>query len=81
MAEVIWSPEARSALHEMAEYISLDSVQYAAKTVSRITASVERLEKFPLSGRIVPELGVSTIREIVTVLHSRQDLLKHLLME
>ena len=69
---------------------------YAEVTVSRIIASVERLKKFPSSGRTVPELRISSIREvllgnyrivyrlstahceIVTVLHSRQDLLKHL---
>ena len=69
---------------------------YAEATVSRIIASVERLKKFPSSGRTVPELRISSIREvllgnyrivyrlsiahceIVTVLHSRQDLLKHL---
>ena len=99
MVEVIWSPEAKADLHEIAEYISGDSVHYAEATVSRLTASVERLKKFPSSGRIVPELGVSFIREIVlgnyrivyrfssthceivTVLHSRQDLLKHLSMK
>ena len=99
MAEVIWSPQAKADLHEIAEYISGDSLHYAEATVSRILASVERLKKFPASGRIVPELGVLTIREvvlgnyrivyrlsathceIVTVLHSRQDLLKHLSMK
>ena len=96
MAEVIWSPQAKADLHEIAEYISGDSVHYAEATVSRIIASVERLKKFPSSGRIVPELGMLAIREVVlgnyrivyrlskmycevvTVLHSRQDLLKHL---
>ncbi len=99
MAEVIWSPQAKADLHEIAEYISVDSVHYAEAIVSRILASVERLKKFPSSGRIVPELGMSAIREvvlgnyrivyrlletyceIVTVMHSRQDLLKHLSMK
>lgn len=96
MAEIIWSPEAKTDLHEIADYIAKDSLHFAQVTVARITGSVARLKKFPSSGRIVPELGISTIREvvsgnyrivyrlleqsceIVTVLHSRQDLLKHL---
>ncbi|MBI1806287.1 MAG: type II toxin-antitoxin system RelE/ParE family toxin [Ignavibacteria bacterium] len=65
MAEVIWSPEARADLHEIADYIAKDSLHDAGATVSRITASVERLKKFPSSGRIVSELGMSTVREIV----------------
>jgi toxin ParE1/3/4 len=97
MAEIIWSPEAKADLHEIADFIAEDSAYYAEATVARIVDSVERLKKFPSSGRIVPEFGMSTLREvvlrnyrivyrcseqnceIVTVLHSRQDLLKHLL--
>ena len=96
MVEVIWSPQAKADLQEIAIFIASDSPYYAGTTVSRIVSSVERIMNFPLSGRIVPELGTSTIREviwgnyrivyrlsdkyceIVAVLNSRQDVLKHL---
>lgn len=33
--------------------------------VRRVVAAVERLEEFPDSGRIVPELGLQHIREVI----------------
>lgn len=46
-------------------YVARDSVRYAALLVERIVASVERLETFPLSGRVVPEFDDDSLREVV----------------
>ena len=65
MAEIVWSPRAVKDIIEIAEYISKDSLQYAkAQTSAFITVAVA-LEKHPYKGRIVPELGISNIRQIL----------------
>lgn len=46
-------------------YVARDSVRYAALLVERIVAAVERLETFPLSGRVVPEFDDDFLREVV----------------
>ena len=46
-------------------YIGRDSDIYASATVLRILESVEKLEQYPLSGRVVPELGDEKLRELI----------------
>ena len=48
MAEVNWTPHALDELESSAEYIAVDSPQYAALFVIDIFAAAERLEHFPL---------------------------------
>lgn len=38
---------------------------YADLLVERIVAAVNRLETFPRSGRVVPEVGDDSLREVV----------------
>lgn len=64
MARLIWSPEALKDVAAIREFIASDAPRTAQKFVQRIFDSVERLERFPLSGRIVPELGKESFREI-----------------
>ena len=45
--------------------IARDSTHYANLVVERIVAAVERLADHPRFGRVVPELGDESIREIV----------------
>lgn len=42
-----------------------DSTHYADLVVERIVAAVSRLEHYPLSGRVVPEVGDQGLREII----------------
>ncbi len=63
--QIVWSPEAERDLESIRDYIAHDSVRYAELVVQRIVGSVERLSTFPESGRVVPELGVTTIREVI----------------
>ncbi len=65
MAEIVWSPQAISDVEAIKAYISRDSVHYARLVVERLIAAVERAGAFPESGRVVPEFGDPTIREIL----------------
>jgi plasmid stabilization system protein ParE len=60
---VVWSPEALEDVDAIAEYIARDSVFYAAAVVEKMLATASGLSRFPQSGRIVPELNQSDIRE------------------
>ena len=66
MAQIIWTESALQDLDEIAEYIALDKASAAKSLVKGIFKSVDRLENFPESGRIPPELDPPTrYREIV----------------
>ncbi|WP_261858150.1 type II toxin-antitoxin system RelE/ParE family toxin [Photobacterium sanguinicancri] len=65
MAELIWTEPALSDLNDIAEYIALENVVAAKQLVQTIFSKVERLEAFPESGRIPPELEYLNYREVV----------------
>ncbi|MDO6562459.1 type II toxin-antitoxin system RelE/ParE family toxin [Amphritea sp. 1_MG-2023] len=65
MAEVIWTEPALQELDAIAEYIALDNPAAASHLVQNIFGKIERLENFPQSGRIPPELPDSVYRELV----------------
>ena len=65
MAEIIWTEPALSDLNDIAEYIALENVVAAKQLVQTIFSKVERLEAFPESGRISPELEHLSYREVV----------------
>ena len=52
-------------LQAIQEYIARDSVRYAEELVDRLVSAVERLRDFPASGRLVPELEGTGLREII----------------
>ena len=66
MASVIWSPRALKDIEEIAEYIAKESLQYAKAQVQTFFERAAILEKYPLIGRPVPELNISTIRQILS---------------
>ena len=65
MAEVIWTEPALQELDAIAEYIALDNPVAASHPVQEVFDKTERLEDFPQSGRIPPELPNSVYREVV----------------
>ena len=65
MAEVIWTEPALQELDAIAEYIALDNPAAASGLVKEVFGKAERLENFPKSGRIPPELPDSVYREVV----------------
>jgi len=64
-ARIRWSVEAVDDLTAIHDYIARNSPRYAAATVARLVGAVDRLRKFPASGRVVPELGDPAVREVI----------------
>jgi toxin ParE1/3/4 len=62
---LIWSPTARLDLHAITEFISEDDPIAARKFVQCLIQTVERLQIFPESGRVVPEFADPMIREVI----------------
>ena len=67
MAEVIWTDPALQELNAIAEYIALDNPASASRLVEEVFDKTDRLEDFPKSGRIPPELPNSVYREVVVL--------------
>ncbi len=65
MAKVIWSPTALEDIDLIAEYIARDSVPRARLFVERLIQATDRLQEFPQSGKIIPEIRDPTCREII----------------
>ena len=63
--KVEWSPLALDRVSEIARYIAKDNPDAAERWVNDLFDAVERLVDFPESGRIVPEVGVRRIREVI----------------
>ncbi len=65
MAQVRWTPQAADDLGAVAEFIARDSPHFAGLLVADILQTVDQLIDFPESGRIVPEIGEKSIREVI----------------
>jgi len=63
--KVEWSPLALDRVSDIARYIAKDNPGAAERWVNELFDLVERLGDFPESGRVVPEVGVRRIRELV----------------
>ena len=63
--KIIWSFEATADLEAIADYIARDSSFYAASFVIEVREASRSLNEFSERGRIVPELGEPTIRELL----------------
>ncbi len=75
--QISWSPLALDRLQDIVSYIALDNPAAADDWLTDVFAAVERLADFPLSGRVVPEVGVSRIREVILgnyrIIYSSRD--------
>ena len=65
MAQITWTEPALADLNDIAEYIAVDNPATARKLVATILDKTGRLDRFPKSGRIPPELKGSRYREII----------------
>ena len=65
MARLIWAEPALSDLEEIAEYIALDNPPAATRYVRKMFTAVERLKRYPNSGKRSVELPQTTYREII----------------
>jgi toxin ParE1/3/4 len=62
---VSWTETAWRDLEHTADYIAEDSPGYAAAFVRRIREHARTLDEMALRGRIVPELGAASVRELL----------------
>lgn len=62
---IVWSPLAVDRVAEIADYIAQDNPDAAAQWVEATFAAVGRLETFPESGRMVPEIRRKDFRELM----------------
>lgn len=65
MAEINWSIQAWDELAEINFRLSEGSEKYANFIIDSVLSSVEYLQQFPHLGRVVPEMNMSTIRELI----------------
>lgn len=65
MAKIKWTPQSLEDIEAIANFITKDSSYYARMFTIKVFEAVDRLELFPESGRIVPELKRKEIREII----------------
>ena len=63
--KIIWSPLALERVNEIADYIAEDDAKTARRFLIDIFGAAERLESFPNSGRVVPEVKRPNVREII----------------
>jgi len=63
--EIKWTIHALDDVENIAEFIALDSEHFASIQIEKFFLRTEILEEYPLSGRIVPEAGDTTIRELI----------------
>lgn len=64
MTRVVWTVPALEDVEAARDFVARDSPRYARALVERLLAAAERLADFPLVGRVVPELGQATVREL-----------------
>ena len=62
---ILWSPLALERVEEISDYIAYDSPSAASRWVDAVLQKVELLKSSPEIGRMVPEVGAPSIREIV----------------
>jgi len=62
--EIVWSREAVNDLESIAEFISKDSEFYASALVQEVLDAGDSLAELYERGRVLPELGNKSIREI-----------------
>jgi addiction module RelE/StbE family toxin len=65
MVKITWTEQSLNDVENIAQFIAMDSEKFAKIQVSRFFNSSLILETFPFSGRIVPELNRTDIRELI----------------
>lgn len=63
--KIRWSPRFIKRITEIGDYIAEEYPITALRVSQDIIKSIERLEKFPKSGRVVPEFNNPEIREVI----------------
>jgi len=62
---VVWSPGATAQLDEAVHHIAIDSPSYALVFLERTLELANGLSTLSLRGRVVPEIGDRSVREVL----------------
>ena len=65
MVQIKWTPQSIEDLRTIYEYIAKDSLKYAKIQTIKLRARTRILQSNPYAGKIVPELEMELIRELV----------------
>lgn len=65
MVKIVWTEQAVSDLKDIFDFISKDSKRYAENQIKRIKSRTIILKNRPVIGRIVPEIEIAEIRELI----------------
>ena len=60
-----WTRESLLKLQEIEEFISLDYSDRAVRFIDELISTAEKLPENPEIGRVVPELTIDRVREII----------------
>ncbi|MBM4172568.1 MAG: type II toxin-antitoxin system RelE/ParE family toxin [Ignavibacteria bacterium] len=63
--KLFWTKEALIRLQEIEEYISRDNPIAAMEFIDKLISVAEKIIDYPEKGRIVPELSLENIRELI----------------
>ncbi len=63
--KIIWSPLSIERIEKFSIHIAYDKPSAANEWIDNIFTKVDLLKNHPKMGRIVPELNIKTIREII----------------
>ncbi len=63
--KIVWSPLAIERAYDAAAFIAGDKPEAALRWLEGLFEVTDRLERFPESGRVVPEIGLPEFREVV----------------
>ncbi len=66
MVKLVWTELSTEDLKEIFDYIAMDSVRYASITVNKIYNRAQDIIDNPYVGRIVPEINIKVIREVIS---------------
>ena len=65
MTVLRWSEQAVRDLESIRDFIGRDSPRYGQLVVERLVEATSRIETFPKAGRVVPEVGIENVRELI----------------
>ena len=63
--KIVWSRLAIERAYDAAAYIANDKPEAALRWLNGLFEVTDRLELFPESGRVVPEIGLADFREVI----------------
>ena len=70
--QIKWTKRGQNRFREQQDYITNENChEVALEWGRRVIDATRKLDKFPLSGRIVPEIGRHEIRELIIDGHFR----------